>query len=159
MRKSTLLLLGMVFACAAHSQSSFSQNFAYIEAGGNGLFGSINYERQFSKKPGFGMRAGLGFYAEYGFYLTVPVAFNYLIPLKNENQFLEGALGLTPTLFKSRPEKNHVNIDLDHFLIPTFGFRKHTRNNYMWRINVGPVVGIQDGAVLPWVGFSYGKRF
>lgn len=159
MRKCTLLLLGMAITCAVQAQSSFSRNFAYFEAGGNGLFGSFNYERQFSKKPGFGMRAGLGFFHEYDPALTIPIAINYLIPLKNEFQFLEGALGLTPVLTYERPQKNQVDIEIDHVFMPTFGFRKHTRNNFMWRINLGAFIGTYDGYTLPYVGFSYGKRF
>ncbi|MCG7859820.1 hypothetical protein MD537_22770, partial [Flavihumibacter sediminis] len=81
------------------------------------------------------------------------------IPLKNEYQFLEGALGLTPVLTYERPQKNQVDIEIDHVFMPTFGFRKHTRNNYMWRINLGAFIATYDGYTLPYIGFSYGKRF
>jgi len=157
MRKFYTFLAGMGACISVQAQTSFTRNAVYLEAGGNGLFGSINYEHQFSEKPGFGLRAGLGFYAEYGFHPSIPVAVNYLIPLRNEQQFLEAGLGLTPTLEFNKKSKDVIDVNIVSYVIPSFGFRKHTRNNYMWRINLSPVFNADP--FLPWVGFSYGKRF
>ncbi len=152
------MLAGALCSCVAlHAQTNFTRNAVYLEAGGNGLFGALNYEYQFSHKPGFGIRAGLGFYAEYGVHPTIPVAINYLVPLKNELQFLEAGLGLTPTLEFNRQSKDVITVDLVSYIVPSFGFRKHTRNNYMWRINFSPILNADP--FLPWIGFSYGKRF
>lgn len=68
-------------AVRSNGQTTFKKNDIYIEAGGNGLFASANYERQFTKEPGSGFRLGIGFYTENVFYLTIPVGFNYLFKL------------------------------------------------------------------------------
>ena len=70
------------------------KNTVFVEALGNGLFGSINYERQLTKEPGLSLRAGIGFYTEYEFYLTIPTSIQYLISLRNSN-FIETGIGYT----------------------------------------------------------------
>jgi hypothetical protein len=37
------------------------KNSIFVEALGNGLFGSINYERQLTREEGLSLRAGIGF--------------------------------------------------------------------------------------------------
>lgn len=140
------------------AQSTFKRNDLYLEAGGNGLFGSINYERQLTKQPGMGMRIGVGFYAENAFYLTVPADINYLFPLKNSS-FIDAGLGATwaridAELFASDKNSNGV-----HFVsfIPAIGYRKHGKADLMWRVSICPV--INKYGFTPWIGFSLGKRF
>lgn len=53
MRK--ILFTTILILCAVtfiFGQSNFKKNDIYIEAGGNGLYGSVNYERQLTKQPG-----------------------------------------------------------------------------------------------------------
>ena len=82
-----LFLLLSSCVCSSFAQEKFQRNSFYLEAFGSGLFGSLNYERQLTSKPGIGVRAGIGFYAEKAFSLTFPVGVNYLFPLKRENIF------------------------------------------------------------------------
>lgn len=77
---------GVTYTCA---QSTLKKNDIYLEAGGNGLFGSVNYERQLTKEPGLGARIGAGFYTENAFYLTIPVGINYLFALKSDRSFID----------------------------------------------------------------------
>lgn len=77
--------------------AAFKQNDLYIEAVGNGLFSSLNYELQITKSPGPGIRSGVGFYSDHAFYLTLPIAINYFFPLKRPSSFIEAAMGITPT--------------------------------------------------------------
>jgi hypothetical protein len=76
-----LFLLTSSFVCSSFAQKKFKRNSFYLEAFGGGLFGSLNYERQLTSKPGIGLRIGAGFYTEKAFYLTLPVGVNYLFPL------------------------------------------------------------------------------
>ncbi len=148
-----------VFLSAVRGQSDFKKNDIYVEAGGTGLFASVNYERQLTNKPGIGVRVGLGFYTEKAFYLTLPVGVNYLFALKNNTSFIDAGLAMSfakinGDLFGSGKQNN-----ADHLVnfVPSIGYRKHSANNTMWRISITPVAN-RDGLV-PWLGFSIGKRF
>jgi hypothetical protein len=125
------------------------KNTAFFELGGNGLFGSVNYERQLTKKPGLSARMGVGFYSEYAAYVTFPVGINYLFALKKKGAFIDAGLGVTWTT--GNPSDN-----LTHF-IPTIGYRKYTANNIMLRASITPV--INEEAFTPWIGLSIGKQF
>ena len=69
------MLLGVIaFGQENNNKNKNLKNTVFVEALGNGLFGSINYERQLTKEPGLSLRAGIGFYTEYDFYLTLPLS-------------------------------------------------------------------------------------
>ena len=161
----TVVILGIffIFSTLSFAQSPFKKNTIFGELGGNGLLASINYERQLSSKPGFGVRLGMGFYGVKPTHLTVPAGVNYLIPLKKNNSFLDLGFGLTFSSANVRlvlasddgaqnKEKNiHVNV------IPGIGFRRHTSKNMMWRFGLTPI--INDNGVIPFLGFALGKQF
>lgn len=147
------------FTISLKSQTTFKRNDIYLEAGGAGLFSSVNYERQLTKQPGLGVRLGVGFYTENAFYLTIPVGINYLFELKKKDSFLEAGLGVTWARVDGNLFSDSKNNNADHLVnfMPTFGYRKHTPKNVMWRISATPVVN-KFGPV-PWIGFAVGKRF
>jgi hypothetical protein len=159
MRKSLLTILGLSTTVLCFGQSSFKKNDIYLEAGGNGIFGSINYERQLTKEPGLGARIGIGFYSESAFFLTIPVGINYLFKLKGEKSFIDAGLGITWTRIDGKLFGDSKDSNGDHFtnVIPSIGYRRHAANNLMWRISLTPVIN-NDGFV-PWLGASIGKRF
>ena len=155
-----LLLFVLLFASAiiSFSQKPFQENDLYLEAGGNGLFGSVNYERQLTQKPGMGIRVGIGFYTENAFYLTVPIGINYLFPLKKKGAFIDAGLGATWAKINGNLFANKRNNDNSFAsFIPSIGYRKHADRNVMWRISLTPIAN--KNGVFPWVGFSLGKRF
>src|SRR5690606_34014640 len=84
MRRKILITLFVCTTTIIFGQDNFKRNDIYLEAGGNGLFGSVNYERQLTKQPGLSARIGVGFYSENAFYLSIPVGINYLFKLKGE---------------------------------------------------------------------------
>jgi hypothetical protein len=51
MKKLTLLLAVSGIIVCSYGQQNFNRNDIYLEAGGNGLFASVNYERQLTKQP------------------------------------------------------------------------------------------------------------
>ena len=91
--KNCLTFCLLFFTQLLHAQSTFKKNDIYLEAGGHGLFGSVNYERQLTKSPGLGVRMGLGFYTENAFYLTIPAGINYLFKLPGNNSFIDAGIG------------------------------------------------------------------
>lgn len=159
MKKHVATLLLLCLTATAFAQSGFKKNDIYLEAGGNGLFGSVNYERQLTALPGLGARIGLGFYFEDAFYLTVPVGINYLFPHKNPKAFIDAGLGATWTRIDGNLFGKTENQNGEHFVnfVPSIGYRRHTAKDMMWRVSVTPIVNKYTG--VPWIGFSVGKRF
>jgi hypothetical protein len=158
-RKICLLFCLLFVTLLLHAQSTFKKNDIYLEAGGHGLFGSVNYERQLTRSPGLGVRIGLGFYAENAFYLTIPAGINYLFKLPGKNSFIDAGIGgswtkLDGRLFGDTQDALEENI---FNFIPSIGYRRHTAKDMMWRINFTPV--FNEYVFLPWVGLSIGKRF
>lgn len=159
MKYLTLLLAISGITFSSYGQKNFKRNDIYFEGGGNGLFASVNYERQLTKQPGLGFRLGVGFYSEKAFYLTIPVGINYLFKLKNNKSFIDAGLGATWTRIDGNLFGDSKNSNGDYFVnfAPSIGYRKHTTSDLMWRISVTPI-GNKYGLV-PWLGFSIGKRF
>ncbi len=159
MKYWTLSLLISLVASCSYGQTAFKRNDIYLEAGGNGLFASVNYERQLTKQPGLGIRLGVGFYSEDAFYLTIPVGINYLFKLRNDKSFIDAGLGITWTRMDGKLFEDSENSGDDHFVnfIPSIGYRRHTSQDIMWRISLTPV--INKYVLFPWLGFSVGKRF
>jgi hypothetical protein len=159
MKKYFLLIFTIVITSCVVGQINFKKNDIYLEAGGNGLFGSVNYERQLTNEPGLGVRLGIGFYTENAFYLTIPVGINYLFKLKNSRSFIDAGLGVTWTREEGTFIGSNSHYKGDDFVnfIPSIGYRRHTSKNVMWRINLTPV--INKFSFTPWLGASIGKRF
>jgi hypothetical protein len=159
MKQFLLFIFTIIFAAHSFGQKTFKKNDIYLEAGGNGLFASINYERQLTKQPGLGVRLGIGFYSENAFYLTVPVGINYLFKFKNDKSFIDAGLGTTWARIDGNLFGDSKNSNGDHFVnfIPSIGYRRHTTQDLMWRISFTPVVN-KNGFV-PWLGLSIGKQF
>ena len=154
-----IFLASAFFATCSFGQTTFKRNDLYFEAGGNGLFSSINYERQLTSQPGLGFRVGLGFYSENDLYLTIPIGINYLFKLKNDNSFIDAGLGATWTRSNGKffiIEDPSIGEQFVSF-VPSIGYRKHTANDVMWRISLAPVAN--KYGLVPWLGFSLGKRF
>lgn len=158
MIKLSLLLISFC-SVSLYGQTTLKQNDIYIEAAGNGLFASVNYERQLTKEPGLGIRLGIGFYTERAFYLTIPVGINYLFELKKKNSFIDAGLGATWARINGEVFGSTKNSNGDHFInfVPSIGYRKHTNKNIMWRISITPAAN--KFTLVPWLGFSIGKRF
>ena len=159
MKQLILVIISSLFVTLSFGQPILKKNDIYLEAGGNGLFASVNYERQLTKQPGFGLRLGVGFYSENAFYLTIPVGINYLFKLKNDKSFIDAGLGVTWTRNDGNLFGDSKNSKGEHFVnfVPSLGYRRHTKQNLMWRVSVTPIAN--KYGLVPWLGFSVGKRF
>ncbi len=143
------------------STTVFSQDFIprrnalFIEAGGNGLFTSVNYERRLtSANKGFAFRIGVGMYAENVLYLTIPFTVHYMFPLNNRGSYLDAGTGITGSVM-------NTNVifkgDEDSFTSFTgvLGWRKYSRNgNRFFRVAFTPV--INKYGFVPWLGIGIG---
>jgi hypothetical protein len=159
MKRLTLFLFIFGIAFCSSGQTAFKRNDIYLEAGGNGLFASVNYERQLTKQPGIGFRFGFGFYSENAFYLTIPVGINYLFKLQNNKSFIDAGVGTTWTRMDGNLFGGSKNLNGGHFVnfVPSFGYRRHISKDIMWRISATPIAN--KYGLVPWLGFSIGKRF
>ena len=159
MKKNLTILTFILLGTTLFGQSSFKKNDIYIESGGNGLFASVNYERQLTKDPGLGLRVGVGFYSENAFYLTIPFGVNYLFKLKSDKSFIDAGLGATWTRIDGKLFGESKNSNGDYFVnfVPSIGYRRHTTKDLMWRVSMTPV--INKYGFVPWLGLSIGKRF
>jgi hypothetical protein len=159
MRKQILTVLALFATTLLFGQENFKKNDIYLEAGGAGLFGSVNYERQLTKEPGLGVRIGIGFYSENAFYLSIPVGINYLFKLNNDKSFIDAGLGATWARIDGKLFEDSKNSNGNNFVnfVPGIGYRRHTLKDVMWRISVAAVAN--KDALTPWLGASIGKRF
>lgn len=135
------------------------RNTLYLEAGGTGLWGSFNYERQLTSIPRIALRAGVGIYTEDTFYLTLPVGLSFLHPLRNPDAFIEGGLGASWTQANARLFSADARSRHNSYLnfVPSLGYRRHMARGGMWRVSLTPV--INRYTFMPWVGVAFGKRF
>lgn len=159
MTRYILTIFTLCMVTLSFGQGNFKKNDIYLEAGGNGLFSSVNYERQLTKQPGLGARIGVGFYSENAFYLTIPVGIKYLFKLKSDKSFIDAGLGATWTRIDGNLFSDSKNSNGGHLVnfIPSIGYRRHTVKDVMWRISVTPVAN--KYGLVPWLGASIGKRF
>lgn len=138
------------------------RNTIFIEALGNGLLGSANYERQLSKNPHLTARVGIGFHAESNFYLTIPISLQYFFDLK-KNNFIEAGIGYTWAQFGADDCfycDGTDNTDDYSNLYLSIGYRKHFGNKWMWKVNFSPLITNNHGEIFrPWIGASFGKKF
>ncbi len=176
MKKSLILLLIFnLMSMKGHSQN----NSIYAELLGNGMFGSVNYERQLTNKPILMARVGVGFWSDLGIMgssdsgYTIPVSLNYLLDLK-KNNYLEIGIGLT--LVDANFMSNNAPSNI-LYLFTSIGFRRNFGNNLFWSLHFSPFVnnitsntyksGDESIYIIDefdfdtniWFGISIGKRF
>ncbi|MHA4895206.1 hypothetical protein ACXZ1K_10660 [Pedobacter sp. PWIIR3] len=165
MRYLLLLLATVFFLQSAIAQDLSKKNEIFLELGGNGLLGAVNYSRQLTNSPALELRVGLGAYgSDPKTYLTVPVALNYIINVGSKHGFLNLGLGATYTKADVRlgaiidyaEGYRDTRSKLVNF-VPNFGYRYYTSKDFSWRINFTPV--INNHGFLPLLGISAGKRF
>jgi hypothetical protein len=134
--KKILIVLAILISSFHSFSQEFKRNEVFIELLGNGLLGSINYERQLGKKPGFGIRAGAGLYGT-DTHMTIPVGVNYLIKLRNDYSFLDLGFGATFTKTDgffyaiTKLSDGYIRKKDYVYLIPSVGARAYTTKNFV----------------------------
>lgn len=157
MRLFLLIPIILSMNIRADAQSTFKQNTAYAEIMGYGLVLSVNYERQLSHKPGFGIHAGIGLGGDVP---AFPLGVNYLWNLGKQRSFLEAGFGITLAeagVYSAKLDATE-NDRLTPGYIPSIGYRHHTPYGLMWKLIFSPAFSRYRN-VLPYGGFSLGWRF
>jgi hypothetical protein len=166
--KNIVLGLTLLVFCFFNSttkvngQSKTKLNTVYFELGGNGLFTSINYERQLLKNTGLNFHVGTGIYGVQSTYLTIPFGIKYLFKVKNSNSYFDLGFGATYSkadvrLYASiKRNSGYIQTNFWNY-IPNVGYRRLTKKNLMYRIAITPILNHND--FLPFFGFSIGKCF
>jgi hypothetical protein len=150
-----------------------AQNLVFVEAGGSGIFASVNYERMLSDVVS--VRAGLGYFATEGStsqvqfrasntMLSVPLVGAYHILLSQSDRILLGG-GITTT-FSMLPSDvlqtfQPENLRGPVFVIPTglIGYRYQPRESGV-TVGISIIPLLFDWRVLmPWAGVSIGYAF
>ena len=130
-----VLLVISVFSLNAQNNSIFS------ELGGNGFFGSINYERKLSENPKILGRVGIGFWSDFGFLgskttsgFTIPISTHYLCKI-GEKSYMD--FGLGTTILESQISLPNANKYILYFFT-SIGYRRDLGANIFFRIHVTP---------------------
>jgi hypothetical protein len=141
-----------------------AENLLFVEAGGNGIFYSIDYERLLGDS--FSLRAGLGFVrlkpaTVTASLFTVPLLGNYYAGGR-EHKLQLGA-GMT-LISMSGNQKDAVVGVTGVVVAPTFavGYRYlPARGGFTFFAGLTPLIvpGRTNGAFLPWAGISVGWAF
>lgn len=156
---STLFII-ILLSTISYSQEKPSQkrNFSYVEAGGAGLFFSINYERQLSKTPSFSWRVGLGGYTEGDFYVTYTTGLAYLFALNEKNNtFIEFGANFTIAREYMGISERSNRADLFENVVPGLSYRKHFKNDMILKAGINAVLNTYG--LTPWLNLGYGIRF
>jgi hypothetical protein len=157
------ILCFFILVSKVNGQKQTKLNTVYFELGGNGLFSSINYERQLFKTVRLNFHVGTGIYGVKQRHLTVPFGLNYLIKLNKSNSFIDLGFGATyikadVKLYLIVDNKNSNQKGTNYWnYIPSVAYRKLTKRNLMYRFSLTPV--INQYGLLPFLGFSIGKSF
>lgn len=164
MRKGLYALVTLLFTTTVVAQEAFRKNDVYGELMGNGIWASLNWERQLGDKPGLGLRAGVGsFSGDEVFRVSIPIGINYLFTLTPNKSFLDAGVGATWSgaagLKTARQDAAAGGRDYSEHIwsfVPSVGYRRHTRGHFMWRTSFTPIFNKYRS--LPWIGLSVGKR-
>lgn len=157
MRKQLLFALAISITTQLAAQQSFKKTTLYGELGGNGLGFSAGYERQVGKKTGLGLNIGINLSGNKPGLVT---GAKYLIDLGNHKSFLETGLGITLADREYLGAKQDTQTGHNPYtaaLIPSVGYRHHTKYGLMWRVNYTPVFSKYNNILL-YPGISVGWR-
>ncbi len=137
----------------------FPNNSIYLEFLGEGIFGSINYERILYQKSKFSINGRVGCLPEW----IVPVLINGQIQITNKISF---EIGIGTRYIYSKKwvmDKPYYTNSLD--LIGNTGFRFFLKNKILIKIDYTPqfssstyIIGFHGKPVI-WFGFSIGYSF
>ena len=160
MYKFSLCLFILVVTNTSFGQTAFRKNTLYGEFAGNGIFLSVNYERQLTDKPGLGVRLGIGqASSDEKFRVTIPVGINYLVNLKQDKSFIDVGMGATWSQTAIVKSSFPTYDDSSHTVsfVPSVGYRHQAKWGFMWRIGFAPI--INQYRFIPYPGLSLGMSF
>ena len=160
-----LLLSGVIYGQenSDNLRKSVRKNNIDLTIGGMGLGVSVNYNRILLVKPNYFINAsvGLGIVPSIDG-ITIPHQITYNIGKKNS--FLEVGVGGSFWSGKSN-ESGYTETQNSYHISPIIGWRKHFRNNLIFRIYTNPLIHvsgeyfIENYSIVPYLGVSLGYSF
>lgn len=147
----------------ANLRKSVMKNSIDLTVGGMGLGASINYSRILLVKSKYFINAsvGIGTVPSIGG-ITIPHQLTYNFGKKNS--FLE--LGVGGSYWSGKSNDSGYTETLNSYqLSPIIGWRKHFKNNMLFRIYANPLFHIngeyyiENYEVIPYLGVSIGYNF
>jgi hypothetical protein len=137
----------------------------FLEAFGNGYYGSVNYDIRLKKdrNDGIGLRAGIGFGEENKDdnivksvrYITLPFSVNHVLGKKRSG--LETGLGITPS-FTFNSAQGYSNVMLDGYLNILYRYQP-MKEGLVFRIGLTPNFdGKRFGLFYPSASIGYGFK-
>ena len=161
MRRLLPCFFMLVVTNAVLGQNAFRRNTLYGEFAGNGIFLSVNYERQLANKPGLGFRVGAGqASSDEVFRVVIPVGMNYLVNLRNNRSFIDLGLGATwsqAAIFKSYYSNRTDDNSRIVTFVPSIAYRFQAKWGLMGRIGFSPL--INRHRFIPYPELSLGMSF
>lgn len=152
-------LLSMLFLVGVLANvNAQKRNAVYVEALGNGLFYSINYERQILNNRNLGIKIGAMYFKGSSHVVMLPLHLRYVLGQKHG---LEIAGGITYQYRFSNSENEGI-------LAPSGAlmYRYQADNNFLFRVGIAPTfVKYEDNAYFSsaflyvWPGASIGYTF
>lgn len=149
------------------AQQNRAKNHLYVEALGNALFYSVNYERALSEKL-LG-RVGFSFYTIEGEALagreqfegngtTIPIMINYLSGSGNGHLELGGGIAVYSTDVDN-PSSDFLDFNGSTLLFTgTVGYRyQQPGGGFLFKLSFTPLTNFE--VVLPWLGAGIGYSF
>ena len=152
------VLLLLVLPCSS-ALSQHRPDAIIFEAGGQGLYYSLSYERQ--KENGLLARIGTAWYPGQ---ILLPLSIGKVFG--SDPHHFEAGFGVTPRYFKRRPGTVGLDYDtrIDLFLTGFLGYRYQAEGKrLLFRAGVIPVWHFyssrdEDYGFVPWPGISVGYR-
>jgi len=163
-----LLLLLSIMTYSEESNSNSKKiverrNNVDFSVGGNGLFASVNYSRILLVKSNYFINASVGINTlpfVGGITLPHQVTFNF----GKSSSFLE--LGIGGSYWSGKSNASGYTETINSYLLsPIIGWRKHFKNNLIFRAYANPLFHIsgeyyiEDYSVIPYLGISLGYSF
>ncbi len=153
-----IIFLSFLFSIQSYSlqnendDEDLSMNAIFLEAGGNGIGFSFNYERFFSDK--IGIRVGAGSLILLG--ITTPIMINYYVGSKNNK--LELGSGI---IYIDYFEDDKVfGRGKSALLSMTIGLRhQKPGGGIVIRLSFTPLFNLHAGRFIPYAGLSLGYSF
>ncbi|MFN4284823.1 MAG: hypothetical protein ACK4E8_02565 [Lacibacter sp.] len=157
--KQTVLVVALVFTCAAATMAQSAAKSVFAELGGPGL-ASVNFDTRFTKNQnGVGGRIGFGGFSLGGASLfLVPAAVNYLIG-NNTSHYFELGAGATFSFASADVGDGNNKVFNNTFGHLNLGYRYQPQNSGVtFRVAVNPLFG--NGVFWPvYGGVSVGYKF
>ena len=170
-----LLSINSIFAqrkAYRHNPNKIKRvNSLFLEGGGNGVYGSVNFDRVINyNKFALSLRAGVGVYPsenveDNALYPILPLEINTLWGRKNH--YIEGGIGMS-TMFL-HPVRSEESFEFLFLGFARIGYRLQKDNGLFLRIGFTPV--LFDASInqpnsenrgfkfIPWAGISIGESF